>query len=131
MKLTLHGPCTRVDLAEVCGELDPRLWVAFCRQLELGPSYAACGDDARALFCGGFIPTGDAWECWFHAAPDAGRHMLELHRVARLTLADLPQSDPRPVETIVRTPAGARIARLFGLRRVIAIDGLELWRGSR
>ncbi|MFD2030232.1 hypothetical protein ACFSKM_07840 [Ancylobacter dichloromethanicus] len=54
--------------------------------------------------------------------------MRRVLALARLTFADLPHSDPRPVETIVRTPAGARIARLLGFRRALAIDGLEIWR---
>jgi len=126
--LTLAAPCTRVDLAEIYGEVDATLWTLACHQLRMGPSYAVRGGDGRALFVGGFIPTGDCWECWFHAAPAAAAHMLALRRLARLTLLDLPHCDPRPVETIVRTPAGARIARMLGFCRVTVGDGLELWR---
>lgn len=129
--LTLIAPCSRVDLGEVYGDLSPFVWAVACRQIALGPSYAITGADGRALFVGGFVPMSEAWECWFHAAPEAAPHMLALRRLARLTLQDLPQSDPRPVETVVRTPAGARIAAMLGFKKVLVADGLEIWRWSR
>lgn len=128
MSLTLHAPCSRVDLGEVFGEVSPFAWTVACQQLATGPSYVVRDGSARALACGGFIPLGDTWENWFHAAPAAAPHMRAVVRLARLTFADLPHSDPRPVETIVRTPAGARLARLLGFRHAITVDGLELWR---
>ncbi|WAC26332.1 hypothetical protein [Ancylobacter sp. SL191] len=129
--LILTAPCSRVDLGEVYGDLSPFVWVVACRQIALGPSYAISGPDGRALFVGGFVPMAEAWECWFHAAPAAAPHMVALRRLARLTLLDLPQSDPRPVETAVRTPAGARIARMLGFRQVLVTDGLDIWRWER
>lgn len=131
MTLTLHAPCGRADLGEVFGPVQVDVWTVISHQVGLGLSYAFRDAGGRAVACGGFIPLGDCWECWFHASPEAAPHMLAFVRLARLTFADLPHSDPRPVETIVRTPAGMRIARAMGFRLALALEGIELWRFSR
>lgn len=131
MTLTLHAPCGRADLGEVFGPVSVDLWTVVTHQVELGPSYAFRTSDGRAVACGGFIALGDCWECWFHAAPAAAPHMLAFARLARLTFAELPHADPRPVETIVRTPAGGRLARAMGFRLVLSLDGIEIWRLRR
>lgn len=132
MTLELCAPCGRTDLAEIYGACVPLLWVCATRQLELGPSFAVRErETGAALFVGGFVPLADCWEAWFHAHPAGAPHMPALMRLTRLTFSVLPQSDPRPLETAVRTRAGARIARALGFAFAGSAGGIEIWRRQR
>ena len=127
--LTLHAHCDRFDLAAVYGPVLPPMWMLLQHQATAGPSFAFRTEEATVAV-GGYVPWAAAgcWELWFHATPEAAPHMVLLIRLARLTLAALPHSDPRPVEAAVVTPAGARLAHALGLRPVGAAHGIEVWR---
>lgn len=129
--LELAAPCGRADLADVYGRCAPLLWVAATRQLDLGLSFAGRDETGTAMFVGGYIPSVDCWEAWFHARPEGSSHMREALRLTRLTFAALPHSDPRPLETAVSTRAGARIARALGFAFVGGNGAIEIWRLQR
>ena len=119
--------CDRADLAALFCPCPPLVWACAVRQLELGPCFAVRDAD-RTLMTGGFVPMPDYWEAWWHVAPIAAPLLLPALRLVRLTFAALPQADPRPVETAVRTRAGARVARALGFHRVGTAGNIEVWR---
>lgn len=129
MSLTLHA-AHRFDLAEVYGPRPPQEWAAILWQAEQGLSFAFRDATGRAQCVGGYVPWErfGVWECWFHAAPTAAPHMLSFVRLARLTLACVPHSDPRPIEAAILTRAGARLVAALGFRPVGTVGPVEVWR---
>lgn len=129
MSLTLHA-AHRFDLAEVYGPQPPHVWAAISWQAERGLTFAFRDVNSVAQCVGGYVPSLElgCWECWFHAGPHAAPHMLAFVRLARLTLDVVPHSDPRPIEAIVRTRAGGRLARAIGFHPVGAVGAVQVWR---
>lgn len=118
-------PATLADLAEVAGSASPVRWVLLRRQLEGGPSAAVRDATGRAVAVGGvFRETPDAGELWLAAGCEAARHIFALARACRLTVAAAPY---RRIGTITTTKAGARLARLAGLRSFGDLAGGEFW----
>lgn len=124
--LTLSAPATVPDFADVLGICQPAMWAMVRYQARRGPTYAIRNGDT-AIVAGGVHMAADFRECWFLIAPAARAHMGSVLRLTRLTLADLCQLDPRPVVTIARTHAGARIANALGF---VPVSG-GVWRWER
>lgn len=128
-------PSTPVSLVDVMETLAPDgvtiqfLWAAVRFQLSRGAAFAIRGEDGRALAIGGFWPADTYREAWAIIAPRAAPRIGEIVRAARLTLASLPEDDPRPVIAIARSPAGERLARLLGFRQASA-RGTWVWSGN-
>lgn len=117
--LAIAAPVTVFDMADVIASSGgcPRfVWDVTRYQLTRGQSYAIRNEQGQAVAIGGFWPSEHLRETWLWFSPAAAQRMREVVRLARLTLSQLPQHDPRPVIAVVRTPAGARIARILGLQ---------------
>jgi hypothetical protein len=123
LMLALKSPATVYDVAEALGTTNHIVWAVARWQLGQGASYAIRDEQWRAVAVGGFWPDQKFREAWLILAPAARPRMLGVIRLARLTLADLPQDDPRPVIALARTPEGARIARLLGMSNT----GTAVW----
>jgi len=121
--LVLASPATIVDLAEVFGRSSHELWHLGRRQLDAGPSHAI-RDREGALVVGGYVRDGDWLETWFWVHPRAGKRMLEIVRLVRLTLAE--HGEDR-IYAVVRSDAGRRIARALGYEPFSIVAGHEVW----
>lgn len=116
-----------LDTVAPHGACLPMLWAITRYQLTRGRSYAIRDEEGRALAIGGFWEEPDYREVWTAIAPRACTRTRELVAMARLTLLDLPQDDPRPVMAVARTPAGARLAALLGFER--RTETIFVWAG--
>lgn len=105
---SLHSPASIMDLATCAGTCSPFKWGAIRSQAERGRTWVLRDDAGEAIACGGIMSDGGAW---FIAAPAASSRLVALVRAVRRILAG---NVPAVVLVEVKTPAGARLARLVG-----------------
>lgn len=125
MRLDIVAPATLADAAECVGAIPYVSWAVIKLQISAGASMAVRDASGRAVMLAGIF-TGDdgVREAWFIAGPEAGKHMLQLVRLLRLTLSF---SAYRGIRAVITTGEGRRIARSVGFSPVAAIGGIEIW----
>lgn len=110
--LVVTSPATLLDMAELVGATTPLLWAVAREMHRSGDTWAVHDAGGRLLMLAGLYPLGaGVAEAWFNVRPEAAAHMLAIVRGMRLTLD---ASHYREIVTIVRTPAGAQLAKLAG-----------------
>lgn len=101
-----------VDVADMLGVTTRFAWIVSRMQLEQSTMVRRFVRDGRLLGLFGLYPVSmDLGECWFDVKPEAAPDMLWIARQVRLTLTGTPYP---ALVTVVRTQAGARIARACG-----------------
>lgn len=104
----LCSPASLMDLATCAGNCSGFKWSALRVQLERSDTWALRTDDGASIAVGGILRNDGGWGGgWFIAAPAAARHLPAIVRAVRATV-------PPGVRVEIRTPAGARLAKLAG-----------------
>ena len=100
------------DLAEMAGAGTLHEWIVAREQLAQSSMVRRFLRDGRLLGLMGIYPVSrELGECWFDIKREAAPDMLWVARQVRLTLTGTPYP---ALVTVVRTPAGAKIARACG-----------------
>ncbi|MCJ8143822.1 hypothetical protein MKI84_12935 [Ancylobacter sp. A5.8] len=102
----LRSPASLMDIAACAGNCSAFKWSALRVQFETADTWALRADDGSSIAVGGIQRDGGAW---FIAAPVAARHLPAIVRAIRATV-------PPGIRVDIRTPEGARLARLAGFR---------------
>jgi hypothetical protein len=129
--MTIHMPATQVDLAAcAAGVTTVTQWALARVQVRLGYSLAIRDESGGALAVGGYVYRDDeTCDAWFMAAPAAGRRLLAIVRLIRLTGIPGPY---RSAIAFVTTPEGRRLVRAIGFSYAAERpDGMEVWRWER
>jgi len=108
-------------------------------QLHKSETFGLVDETGRLLATIGFLPLvperdgEDLLELWFLCAPELGRHILRLARLARLTFRRMSDSGEVRIRALVRAghAPGRRLAALCGMVLEGDEGGLERWEWSR
>lgn len=120
----LHSPASYFDMAQCVGSCRQIDWKLIKHQLAIGSSFSLKQNDA-VIACAGIVPVSlDLAEVWFMPGPKAASGLLAVARATRLTLSRSPYAEHY---ALVRSSAGARLARLIGFERAGKRDGMEVW----
>jgi hypothetical protein len=124
--LHVTTPATIFDLARLSNSVSHLHWIVAKELWRKGESWVVWhGEDPLGLIClTPFFFDGEVTEATFCMTEHTSKHMLGIVRRIRLTLSEGTYSD---LVTVVRTRAGARLARLCDFDAVTETEIGEVW----